>query len=65
MKADLVIKNGTVVTPETTFDGGVAIHDEKFVAIGTNDSLPEGIEEIDAKGQAYSARADRRPRSLP
>ncbi len=51
MKADLVIKNGTVVTPETTFDGGVAIHDEKFVAIGTNDSLPDGTEEIDAKGK--------------
>ncbi len=51
MKADLVIKNGTVVTPETTFDGGVAIHDEKFVAIGTDDSLPEGIKEIDAKGK--------------
>ena len=50
MKADLVIKNGTVVTPEATFDGGVAIHDEKFVAIGTNDSLPDGTEEIDAKG---------------
>ena len=51
MKADLVIKNGTVVTPENTFDGGVAIHDEKFVAIGTNDSLPEGTREIDAKGK--------------
>ena len=51
MKADLVIKNGTVVTPENTFDGGVAIHDEKFVAIGTNDSLPEGTREIDARGK--------------
>ena len=51
MKADLVIKNGTVVTPDNTFDGGVAIHDEKFVAIGTNGSLPEGVREIDAKGK--------------
>lgn len=51
MKADLVIKNGTVVTPENTFDGGVAIHDGKFVAIGTNDSLPEGTREIDATGK--------------
>ncbi len=51
MKADLVIKNGTVVTPDNTFDGGVAIHHEKFVAIGTNDSLPEGTREIDAKGK--------------
>ena len=51
MKADLVIRNGTVVTPENTFDGGVAIHGEKFVAIGTNDSLPEGVQEIDARGK--------------
>ncbi|MDE0213768.1 MAG: dihydroorotase family protein, partial [Deltaproteobacteria bacterium] len=51
MKADMVIRNGTVVTPESTFDGGVAIHDGKFVAIGTNASLPEGTEEIDAKGK--------------
>lgn len=51
MKADLVIKNGTVVTPTETFDGGVAIHDEKFVAIGTDDSLPQGVEELDAKGR--------------
>jgi len=50
MKADLVIKNGWVVTPEETFQGGVAIAGEKFVAIGTNDSLPDGQEVIDAKG---------------
>ena len=51
MKADMVIKNGTVVTPDNTFEGGVAIHDGKFVAIGTDDSLPEGAREIDAKGK--------------
>lgn len=51
MKADLVIRNGTVVTPESTFDGGVAIHDEKFVAIGANHALPEGVEEMDASGK--------------
>jgi len=50
MIADLVIKNGWVVTPEQTFKGGVAIQDEKFVSIGPDDTLPEGQEEIDAKG---------------
>jgi len=50
MSADLVIKNGWVVTPEQTFKGGVAIQDEKFVSIGPDDTLPEGQEEIDAKG---------------
>ena len=50
MKADLVIRNGWIVTPEATTQGGVAISDGKFVAIGTNDSLPEGREVIDAGG---------------
>src|SRR3990167_11227254 len=50
MSADLVIKNGWVVTPAETIRGGVAIKDEKFVAIGTDDSLPDGKEVIDAKG---------------
>ncbi|MFQ5684655.1 MAG: amidohydrolase family protein, partial [Candidatus Binatia bacterium] len=51
MSADLVIKNGWVVLPTETFKGGIAIRDEKFVAIGTNDTLPQGKEEIDAKGK--------------
>jgi dihydroorotase-like cyclic amidohydrolase len=51
MKADLVVKNGWVVTPEETFKGGVAISAEKFVAIGIDDSLPDGTEVIDAKGK--------------
>ncbi len=51
MKADLVIKNGWVVTPEQTFPGGVAVREEKFVAIGADDCLPEGKEVIDARGK--------------
>lgn len=51
MSADLVIKNGWVVLPNETFKGGVAIKDEKFAAIGTDDVLPQGKEEIDAKGK--------------
>ncbi len=50
MKADLVIKNGWVVTPQETFKGGVAISGEKCSAIGTDDSLPDGKEVIDVKG---------------
>src|SRR5437899_11120635 len=48
MKADLVVKGGWVVTTQETFKGGVAISDGKFVAIGTDDSLPDGKEVIDA-----------------
>ncbi|PYS09408.1 MAG: allantoinase, partial [Acidobacteria bacterium] len=48
MKADLVVKGGWVVTPQETFKGGVAISNGKFVAIGTDDSLPDGKDVIDA-----------------
>jgi dihydroorotase len=48
MKADLVVKNGWVVTPDTTFKGGVAISDGKFTAIGADDFLPEAKAVIDA-----------------
>src|SRR5919197_1186610 len=51
MKADLVVKGGWVVTSQETFKGGVAISDGQFVAIGTDDSLPEGREVIDAAGK--------------
>src|SRR6266481_10220298 len=51
MAADLVIKNGWVVTPTETFKGGVGISGEKIVAIGADDQLPQGKEEIDAKGK--------------
>src|SRR5207245_3777408 len=49
MKADVVVKGGWVVTPQETFLGGVAISDGKFVAIGTDDSLPDAKEVIDAR----------------
>src|SRR5207253_10595525 len=51
MKADLVVKNGHVVTPQETFKGGVAITDGKSVGIGTDDSLPDAEEIIDARGK--------------
>jgi dihydroorotase len=51
MKADLVVKNGWVVTPQQTFKGGVAISNGVFVTIGTDDSLPDGKEVIDVKGK--------------
>src|SRR5262249_61362841 len=50
MKADLVVKNASIVTPEATVKGGVAIADGKIVAIGADDTLPEGKQTIDATG---------------
>ena len=50
MKADLVVKNGSIVTPEATVKGGVAIAAGKIVAIGADDTLPDGKRTIDATG---------------
>ena len=65
MTADLVLKNGWIVTPEETVKGGVAISDGKFVAIGTDDSLPDGQGGDRHKGQAHSARSHRCARAFP
>lgn len=51
MTADLVVKNGWIVTPERTVRGGVAITGGKFVAIGPDESLPDGREIIDVGGK--------------
>ena len=51
MAADLVIKNGWVVTPTETFKGGWRSAAKKIVAIGSDDQLLQGKEEIDAKGE--------------
>lgn len=51
MKADLVVKNGLIVSPEQTVRGGVAIADGKFVAIGADDTLPDAKEVIDVGGK--------------
>ena len=64
MAADLVIKNGWVVTPTETLKAGVAISNEKIVAIGSNDQLPQGKEEIDAKGKHILPGIIRWARSL-
>src|SRR5215469_11550894 len=36
---DLLVKNGTVVTADSTYDADIAISDGKFVAIGAPGSL--------------------------
>jgi dihydropyrimidinase len=47
---DLRVINARIVTPRGTQFGGVAAHDGLIVDIGTVDSLPEAIREIDAGG---------------
>jgi predicted amidohydrolase len=53
MKADLVLKNGSLVTPEATFRGDVAIADGKFVTIGADETLPDSKQVIDATGPEF------------
>ncbi|MGD0627518.1 MAG: amidohydrolase family protein [Thermodesulfobacteriota bacterium] len=50
MKADCVIKNGIVVTPQNTIIGGVAVKGPQIVAVGADALLPEASRTIDAQG---------------
>jgi dihydropyrimidinase len=45
---DMVIKNGKIVTPLSTFEGDIGVRDEKIAAIGA--SLDGGRRTIDAAG---------------
>jgi dihydroorotase len=48
---DLIVKNGTVVTPDSTMPADLAIDDGKFVAIAAHGSLGlSAAEEFDATG---------------
>jgi imidazolonepropionase-like amidohydrolase len=49
--ADLVLKNGRVITSHGTLDGGVAIADGKIVTVGEDAFLPPGRREIDLAGK--------------
>ena len=57
MSVDLVIKNGRVVTHEREFHGGVAVDGGRIVAVGPDDSLPEGCEVVDAGGKVITPGA--------
>src|SRR5574341_64620 len=49
--ADLVLKNGLIVTPSGIIEGGVAIVDGKIGAVGSDDFLPGAVREIDLSGK--------------
>ena len=50
MTADLVIHNGTVVTPDAAFPASVAVKDGRILAVGAADAMPSGAETLDARG---------------
>jgi predicted amidohydrolase YtcJ len=48
---DLVVRNGTVVTPRGRFHGGVAVEGERIVALGPDATLPLARRVIDAEAR--------------
>jgi dihydroorotase len=50
MTADLVIHNGTVVTPDAAFFASVAVKDGRILAVGAADAMPPAAETLDAQG---------------
>lgn len=49
--ADIVLKNGFIITPAGTMGGGVAIADGKIVAAGNDSFLPVAERQIDLAGK--------------
>jgi len=49
--ADIVFKNGLIVTPAGTIEGGVAVLNGKIAAIGRDSFLPSADREIDLGGK--------------
>jgi len=48
----LVIRGGTILTPDERIDGGaVAVEDGKIVEVGTEVAIPDGADVIEADGQ--------------
>src|SRR3990170_1395141 len=54
MAADVLVRNGTVVTSTATFAGGVAITGGKVVAVGRDADLPEARRGIDVGGKVIT-----------
>jgi dihydroorotase len=50
MQADLVIRGGTVVTPDCAVEASVAIKDGVIVAVGSEGAMPAAPETLDAGG---------------
>ncbi len=48
---DLLIKNGTIVTAESTFKADIAVKDGKIISVGQGLKPLKGTEVVDAKGK--------------
>jgi dihydroorotase len=50
MTADLILKGGKVVSPDTVINAAVAIKDGKILAVGALDAMPAAKETVDVSG---------------
>ncbi|MBV8839211.1 MAG: amidohydrolase family protein, partial [Alphaproteobacteria bacterium] len=48
--ADLILKGGKVVSPDTVIDAAVAIKDGRILAVGAADAMPAARETVDVSG---------------
>jgi dihydroorotase len=48
--ADLVIRGGTVVTPDGAYEASIAVAGERIVAVGADAAMPTATETLDARG---------------
>ena len=49
-QADLVIRSGKVVSPDSVIEASVAIKDGRIIAVGADAAMPPARETLDAKG---------------
>jgi dihydroorotase len=49
-QADLVIRGGRVVSPDSVVEASVAIKDGKILAVGADEAMPPAKDTLDAKG---------------
>ena len=49
-RADLIIKGGLLVTPDSVFPASIAVRDGKILAVGSDDAMPPAAEVVDATG---------------
>src|SRR5271154_1827450 len=48
--ADLIIRDGTIVSPDATVAGSIAIKDGRILAVGATEAMPPSRETFDATG---------------
>src|SRR4051794_31506483 len=50
IQADLVIRGGKVVSPDSVIEASVAIKDGRIVSVGADETMPPARETLDANG---------------